>query len=95
MAHVFSGARRMKPTQKHRIAIFENMLATVYAVNDAGVLKYFDYDWDGARAWAGVDEDGRDPRVFKQSHAVTVGRGRETTTVSKGRIVLYIKRPAK
>ncbi len=54
----------MRPTQKHRPAIWENMLGTVYARNDAGEIKYFDYRWDDARVFAGVEVE-RDPRVAK------------------------------
>lgn len=89
--HPFAGARKMKPTQKHRIAIWENMLGTVYAQNDAGEVKYFDYDWDAAREFAGANED-RDPRVWKTPQAWSVGRGASSTTVSKGRQVLYVRR---
>jgi hypothetical protein len=44
------------------------MLGTVYAVNDAGKVEYFDYNWDAAREYAGVTAD-RDPRVAKASSA--------------------------
>lgn len=54
--------RPMRPTLKHRPAIWEMMLGTVYAMNDAGEVRYFDYNWEGARAFAGVDEPDRDPR---------------------------------
>lgn len=57
-------ARHMKPTQKHRLAIEPGILGTVYAYDDAGNRKYFDYDYDGALAYAGVTED-RDPRTWK------------------------------
>lgn len=85
--HPFAGARKMKPTQKHRIAIWECMLGTVFARNAEGEVKYFDYDWDGAREFAGVTAEA-DPRVFRNQFAVRVGN----ETVSKGRMVLYLKR---
>lgn len=47
--------RKIKPTQKHRVAITNGILGTVYAVNAEGTSKYFDYDYRGARAWAGLD----------------------------------------
>ena len=85
--HPFAGARKMKPTQKHRIAIWECMLGTVYASNGTET-RYFDYDWDGAREFAGVTAEGADPRVYRNPYAVRVG----DETVSKGRKVLYVKR---
>lgn len=63
--HPFAGARRMKPTQKHRPAIWEAMLGTVEAMNPDGKVKYFDYDWDAARAYAEVDAPEADPRVAR------------------------------
>lgn len=66
--HPFEGASRKPPTNKHRPAIWECMLGTVYAQNDAGEVKYFDYRWDEARAFAGVAPD-RDPRVAKAATA--------------------------
>ena len=72
--HPFAGARKMKPTKKHRPAIWENMLGTVMAMNAEGVIKYFDYDWDGAREFAGVTEDS-DPRVFRNPGHYSYGKG--------------------
>lgn len=85
--HPFHGARKMKPTQRHRAAIWENMLGTVYAANDAGEVKYFDFDWDAARAYAEVDAEGADPRVARCPNAHGgVDRPR------KGQLVLYVRR---
>ena len=56
--------RRMKPTQKHRRAIWEGILGTVYAQNPQGEIKYFDYKWDEAKTFAGI-ENGRDYRTWK------------------------------
>jgi len=66
--HPFEGATRRPPTLKHRPAIWECMLGTVYAQNDAGEVQYFDYRWDDARAFAGVTPE-RDPRVAKANSA--------------------------
>lgn len=55
-------AKEANPTQKHRPAIWECMLGTVYALNDKGEVKYFDYDHEGAKEWAGID-DSRDLRL--------------------------------
>ena len=70
----FAGGRRMKPTKNHRPAVWENMLGTVYAMNDDRVVKYFDYDYAAAREYAGVCDD-RDPRLAKGD-----ARGRYTWT---------------
>ena len=56
--------RKANPTRKHRAAIWECMLGTVYAMNDAGEVRYFDYKWDEAVAFAGVTPE-RDPRTAK------------------------------
>ena len=81
-------ARIMKPTQKHRPAIWEAMLGTVYAMNDAGEVKYFDYKWDEAAIFAGLGGltvvDERDPRVWTATHS--------TTNIRKGQKVLYCLR---
>lgn len=81
----------MKPTQKHRPAIWENMLGTVYARNAAGEVRYFDYKWNDARAFAGVDVEGADPRVWKTRDRVSAGPHSEHT-ISRGKLVLYLKR---
>lgn len=64
ISHPYAGARKALPTKKHRPAVWENMLGTVYAMNDAGQVRYFDFDWDAARAFAGVAPE-RDPRTSK------------------------------
>lgn len=81
--HPFHGARRMKPTLKHRPAIWECMLGTVFARNAAGQVKYFDYDWDAARAFAGITPES-DPRVYKAAGS--------SEHIRKGQLVLYIKK---
>lgn len=86
--HPFAGARRMKPTLKHRAAIWECLLATVYARNAAGEVRYFDYDWDAAREFAGVALEGSDPRVWRSDRAYSAG----DYTIRKGQPVLYLKR---
>ena len=58
----FEGGRKTATvTAKHKPLIWENMLGTVYArdFNDSGstkAAKYFDYDWDAAHEYAGVDK---------------------------------------
>ena len=47
----------MKPTLKHRPAVWEAILGTVYAVNDKGVAKYFGYKHNEALKYADVDKN--------------------------------------
>jgi hypothetical protein len=56
--------RSMKPTGQHRPAVWENMLGTVFAMNDDHKVQYFDYDHESALAFAGVTAD-RDPRLAR------------------------------
>ena len=83
-------ARRMKPTRQHRAGVWEMMLGTVHAMNDQGLIKYFDYDWDGALEYAGYSPD-RDPRLAKYD-----GQRRLADLISlydvprKGQTVLWI-----
>ena len=56
---------RKKRTKKHRPALWECMLGTVEAVNDEGVVKYFDYNFKEALEYAGVSWD-RDPRQSRE-----------------------------
>jgi len=87
--HPFAGARKMRPTQKHRPAIWECMLGTVYARNAAGEVRYFDYKWDDARAFAGVDLEGADPRLHRNPWACNAGND---TYIRKGQRVLWVRR---
>ena len=64
--HPFKGGRKAVPTLKHRPVIWECMLGTVYAASPSGEVKYFDYDWDGAREWAAITEDS-DLRLARPS----------------------------
>jgi hypothetical protein len=78
--------RRTKPTKLHRPAVWENMLGTVYAKSPAGEVRYFDYDWDGAVAFAGVKAEGTDPRTWRSERGVSYG----THGPHHGQMVLWI-----
>ncbi len=52
-------ARKQRPTQQHRAALWENMLGTVYAQNAAGEIRYFDYDYAAAIQFIGEIDDVR------------------------------------
>ena len=62
-------ARSMKPTKRHRAAIWEAMLGTVYAANAEGVVKYCDYRYKEALEHAGLNTKKRresaDLRVWR------------------------------
>ena len=81
----FTGARKAKPTKRHRPAIWENMLGAVYACNDKGEVRYFDYRWDEARAFAGADREDADLRVARCSRFYFPDGPRA------GKMVLWIK----
>lgn len=82
----FRDRRKAKPTKQHRPAVWECMLGTVYAANDAGTTRYFDYDWAGALSYAGVEEEGRDPRLARADRNYA-GDGPR-----KGRWVLFVRK---
>jgi len=62
-------AKKAAPTLKHRPAIWENMLGTVYAMDDNGVVKYFDYNHEAAKQHAGIDGK-QDIRLAKKKRRV-------------------------
>lgn len=56
MPHPFKdGVKCANITKKHVPLIWECMLGTVYARSPDGTVKYFNYDWTAARAFADVD----------------------------------------
>ena len=57
-------ARLMRPTKRHRPALWSGVLGTVYALSPERETRYFDYDVDAAREWAGVDT-ASDPRLAR------------------------------
>lgn len=63
--------KKIRPTLKHRAAMWEGMFGAVYAMNDQGVIRYWDYDYEGAKVWAGITNE-RDIRIFKcpRSHRI-------------------------
>ena len=67
---------KLPPTLKHRPAIWECMLGTVYATNDQGETEYFDYDYEAAIKHCGFDET-RDPRIFKNRQHVRWSNGKD------------------
>jgi len=76
------------PTQKHRPALWEAMLGTVYAY-DGREVKYFDYDWERAIKFAKVPTDGTDCRLAKKKRNVTYTGSLDEPSV--GKLILWIK----
>lgn len=90
---VRSNAKKAKPTQKHRPAIWENMLGTLYAMNDRGQVKYFDYAYFDAVEFAGITKENvptLDIRVERNSHSMNYGY--EYMMPRKGQLVWYVLR---
>lgn len=83
--------RKMPPTLKHRPAIWECMLGTVYAMNEARESKYFDYDHDAARKWAGV-ADKTDIRVYRNREPWRWSDGESAGDPQVGRLVLWVEK---
>lgn len=55
------------PTRRHRPAVWEAMLGTVYAMNAAREVRYFDYDHAAAVEFAGLGDDvrwGKRPKAW-------------------------------
>ena len=86
----FLGTRAGKapPTKKHVPAIWECILGTVYARNAQGETRYFDYNHDEARAFAGLGQDKVDIRVARARVVDETAWG-----IRRGRHVLWIRRP--
>lgn len=63
------------------------MLGTVYA-SDGTTTRYFDYNWDAARAFAGVTPE-RDPRLAKKNKRVRYTKD-ENTEPRVGQWVLWV-----
>lgn len=84
--------RVMKPTKKHRAAIWECMLGTVYAMNDEGKVEYFDYDYTAAREFASIpqSEESRDTRIFRTPRTHVVSTARQY--LSTGKTAVFILR---
>lgn len=85
----FRDVRKAKPTKAHRPAIWECMLGTVYARSPEGEVRYFDYDWEAAKEFAGVNEDA-DPRLARHTERVSYS-GDYTKDPRRGQMVLWVK----
>ena len=78
-------AHKAAPTKKHVPALWESLLGTVNAQNALGETRYFDYDYEAAKAWAGLDQEGADIRLARAKHRMPDIRARQ--------LVLWVRRP--
>lgn len=82
--------KKAKRTKSHRPAMWECMLGTVYAMNEAGKVEYFDYDWAKAAKYAGISED-RDVRLANMTRDDR-GFFRDDQTPRIGRPIVWIRK---
>ncbi|QDK02561.1 hypothetical protein PP304_gp124 [Gordonia phage Phendrix] len=81
--------RAMRPTQKHTPVMWEGILGTVYAVSPEGVVRYFDYDWDAARAHVALSDDA-DVRIARATRSFRLVKS--DTTVYQGKMYAWAVR---
>jgi hypothetical protein len=70
------------------------MLGTVYALNGEGECRYFDYDYEGARQFAGIT-GATEARVYRVNRDLDRGYVRSGATHANPRpnqVVLWIQR---
>jgi hypothetical protein len=81
-------------TKNHRPAIWENMLGTVYAMNDQFQTKYFHYDFEGAKEWAGV-ANKNDIRLarYREPFVNWTGLGPDTNP-AENRLCVWVEKTA-
>ena len=75
------GVKSKSLTQNHKPLVWENMLGTVFARSPEGHIKYFDYDYEGARKHAQV-ENHHDLRIAKKKVIYNYNNGKENSHVS-------------
>lgn len=80
-----SSAKKAPPTKKHRPALWENMLGTVYARNVSGEVRYFDYDYKAAVAFIGAYADARVHRIPRLGYYDLKG-----TEIQGGKLVWFV-----
>lgn len=83
--------RKMKPTKKHRPAIWESMLGTVKAMSSKREIRYFDYDYEAAKEFA---ELGEDLRAYRADRTLNYD-GKPENYISKGKLILWTKEGVK
>jgi hypothetical protein len=78
-----ASARKMKSTQRHRAALWENMLGTVYAANKERTVAYFDYDYELALLHIDAHSD---VRVYRLPYGITI----DDQFISSGKLVWFV-----
>ncbi len=88
----FEYGERKPPTKKHRPAIWEAMLGTVYAADPDGNVRYFDYDYAAAKRFARVRRGRNDLRLYRHKAFVTPYlRSQSAERPRDGQLVLWRK----
>lgn len=88
MHHIGKHPKR-RVTKRHRPALWEAMLGTVYAMNDVGDVRYFDYRWRDAIEFAGISDE-RDPRWMRWDRRFAISDGSQGP--KRGQWTLWITR---
>jgi len=93
--------RKAKPTKQHRPAVWENMLGTVYAMNEAKEVRYFDYDYEAALVFAGLTRaklmdlsTELDLRTARKTLPYRYTNGASHEEPRKGQMVLWVRKEA-
>ena len=76
------------PTKKHRPAVWECMLGTLYALGVNGEVKYFDYDYGAALKFAGITSDDG-IRVSKARNNIGLQHDLYGPSIGKGQVVIW------
>lgn len=96
MANNFFGiaCTQRPPTRGHRPAVWECTLGTVYALNEAGECRFFDYDHQAALAFAGVvpGADNRLHPITKLLNFNYVKTGPAGSNPNLGQTVMWVPR---
>ena len=79
------------PTKAHRPAIWEVMLGTVCALSPAGEARCFDYDFEAAKAHAGI-ASATDARLAPMpKYKSYIEKGATWAEARPGQRVLWVK----
>jgi len=79
--------RSALPTRRHRPAVWEAILGTLYAQSPSGEIRYFDYNYNDAFSFAGIST-AEDIRI---SRAAREYRPSGEKGFRKGHLVVFVK----
>lgn len=86
-----SKAVKKAPTKRHRAALWENMLGTVYAMNPAGEVRYFDYDYEEAVKFIGANiTDVRVAKFDRRTSPYGQRSGADYVTPRQKQVVWFV-----